>query len=299
MTGPLRVVSKKSFNVVQFLTGFETQGKTSRDPVIEGLITRPKHLILNLAGVKRLGEELIEQIHFIDQQLKSSSRKMRIVFANESLKQELLNSRFGKLVVVSESLHAAAQELSTQSDLSDRQFIKAFVNATLRTFYVQAKTHSQRGPIYVKTENRSHPLGDISGIIRVLGRNFSYGVMLSFPKETFLKLLTRLTGEESAEITQENQDAAAELMNIIFGQAKLVLNLKGAGLTPQLPVLSFGDSFPGLALDEKSEKLTPLDQGKTVVIPFGSDIGDFFIEVWIPETAEGADAARIWFSSGE
>ena len=287
----LRTVDRTHYRLIQLLQGFDNNGAPKGAPqaaeelrgAVEKLVSSPKHALLNCAGITQMPEPYVETFHFLDQQLKGANKKLRLVFASEALQSQLRRCRFGQYLTVSADLIHALEDLELNSaDVSNRQFIKAFVNATLRTFFVQAKTQCHRGAIYVKTDQRARPLGDISGIVNVVTRIFSYAVLLSFPQQTFLNLMGRLLGETYTEITAENQDGAAELMNIIFGQAKLVLNLKGAGLKPQLPTIALAKDFSGLHF-EGAPKLTRLDEGKTVVVPFSSDLGEFFIEVWMPE----------------
>ncbi|HAR41695.1 MAG TPA: hypothetical protein DCS07_03560 [Bdellovibrionales bacterium] len=276
-----RVIQKKNFRILQPLTGFSATDSSFTDG-LSLLLMEPQNCILNCAGMPPLDEASIERLRFLEQQLQSSNKKLRLVFASEPLRRALANSTAGSHFVHRDSLLEAIEELYTEkADSSKRQFIKAFVSATLRTFLVQSKTEAKRGAIGVKHENTDKLLGDISGVIQVNGTQFSYAIMLSFPKATFLGLVKRLLDEDHTEIHAENQDAAAEFMNIIFGQAKLVLNLQGAGLKPQLPKIALSTEFQGFEF--RPGELTPLNSGKTVVIPFESPLGNFYIEVWFPE----------------
>ena len=242
----------------------------------------PQDCVLNCTGIPPLEEASIERLRFLEQQLQASNKRLRFVFASEPVRRAFKSSASGQSFIHRDTLLEAIEELlSNKDDGAKRQFIKAFVNATLRTFLVQAKIQAKRESIRVKTENKGRLLGDISGIIQVKGARFSYAIMLSFPKATFLALVGRLLGEEHTEIHADNQDAAAEFMNIIFGQAKLVLNLKGANLVPQLPKIALASKFQGF--DFGSNAITRLEEGKTVMIPFESPLGPFFIEVWFPE----------------
>lgn len=279
----IRFSEKQQFILLQLHQGWEKLGKKGFDPFLDRVMSHPKHTLFSAIGLETINNEMIESLSFLNQQLDSSSKKLRIIHASSSLKKQIQAHPRGAAFQYSETILKAIEDFgATQNTLSGRQFIKAFINATTRTFYVQARTHCDRGEIIVKNTQNDKLLGDISGVVRVLGKQLSYGVMISFPKQTFLGLMKRMLGEDHSEINQDIQDGAAELMNIIFGQAKLMLNLRGAGLSPQLPIIAFSKEFQGLKLNLNKPDLTPLAAGKTIVIPFSSDIGDFFVEVWLP-----------------
>ncbi|HLE00808.1 MAG TPA: chemotaxis protein CheX [Bdellovibrionota bacterium] len=277
----LRTIERKHYQIIELLSGFETNGTKALEPVINKILSNPKHAALNCAGVLEMPDDVVETIHFLDQQLKSAGKKVRLVYVDQKLRTQLKSSRFGAFLIISEFLPALDDFASEETDVSSKQFIKAFVNATLRTFYVQAKVQCRRGDIFLKKDNQNELLGDIAGLVKVTTKAFPYAVILSFPKNTFLKLMNRLLGESYSEISAENQDGATEFMNIIFGQAKLVLNRTGADVKPQVPTLNVGRDMAGL-LFEDSNDLVRLDSGKMIVLPFESEIGQFFIEVWVP-----------------
>ena len=111
----------------------------------------------------------------------------------------------------------------------DVNFINPFLTATMRVLQVQASVDAKAGKIS-KKEDVSRFLGDISGVIGLVSETFSGAVVISFPEKTFLKIMGTMLGSEYQSITKEIEDGAAELTNMVFGQAKITLNEKGAWL---------------------------------------------------------------------
>lgn len=288
----IRIFEKKKFVMAQILEEIN-HAPTSTDsffkPLLNAAVGNSKSVIVNCSGISALPESCIDSFLFMDQQLKSLGKHFLFVYASGALKQSIETNAKARAFKYADGLLEAIQSLGeSRADLSSRQFIKAFINSATRTFYVQAQTQSKRKSIQVKEVDKERPLGDLSGIIRVGATELAYCVMLSFPEATFLKTMSRMLGEDQISINQENQDGAAELLNIIFGQAKVLLNMQGAGLKPQIPYLVFTKDFKGIPYQTESGENHPsvdLATGKTIVITFETDFGNFYIEVWMPAGA--------------
>jgi chemotaxis protein CheX len=150
----------------------------------------------------------------------------------------------------------------------DVNFINPFIGATLNVLKVQAEIAAQTGKISLKKSGE--PLkGDVSGIIGIVSEAFNGCVVISFPESTFLKIMSGMLGEELTEMNQELTDGAGEIVNIIFGQAKVVLNERGFGINMALPQVISG----------KGHSLSALSKGPIILVPFTSTAGDFFIEI--------------------
>ena len=90
-----------------------------------------------------------------------------------------------------------------------------------------------------------------------------------FCKEVFLKIYGNLFDEEPKEITADMEDAAAEVLNIVYGQAKTELNEKGYDLPRAFPQVLTGEQI--------QRQATRLE--KTMVLPLTCTAGMFYIEI--------------------
>ncbi len=83
-------------------------------------------------------------------------------------------------------------------------------------------------------------------------------------------LYNRMFDEENSEINEEIEDAAGEILNIIYGQAKAELNdQKGYQLKKAIPTVLTADKL----------KIRQQGPGPVVVLPFDSQAGKFHIEI--------------------
>jgi chemotaxis protein CheX len=114
--------------------------------------------------------------------------------------------------------------------------------------------------------------GDISGVVGLVSSGFKGNISLSFTEPGFLKIISTMFGEEVTAITEENKDAVAELLNIIFGKTKKILNEDGLNIQPAIPTIIRG----------KNHSIEHQTKHATIVIPFQSpEIGHFRVEVSI------------------
>lgn len=146
--------------------------------------------------------------------------------------------------------------------------VQLFANATVRTLQVQCKLDTKAKSAFIKGEHPQSPF-EIGGLIGVTSSELHGTAALLFPKAVYIQILHGLLNESATEITADNQDAAAELLNIIFSHVKTILNKKGHDLKMAIPSVIRGDE-----IESKYAK------GKTVhVIEFETPVGAFFAEI--------------------
>ena len=150
----------------------------------------------------------------------------------------------------------------------DVNFFKPFVEGTLLTLKVQCSLDSQPGKPFSK-ESGPPVVGDIAAIIGLASAAFKGNIGLVFPKAVFLALMSNMLGETFTEITVELQDGVAELLNIIFGHAKRVLNDQGYDIEKAIPSIIRGANI----------SITHLTKAAIIVLPFVTEKGTFFIEI--------------------
>jgi chemotaxis protein CheX len=174
---------------------------------------------------------------------------------------------FGPSENLDEAKKRSGVVLKARSNI-DVEFINPFLHATKKTLEVQANTPLK----LLKPFLKKTPAKDvaIAGVISLISDKFNGSITLCFPAGVFLKIYENMFGEKHTAITKELEDAAGELLNIIYGQAKIELNAKaGYDLKKALPTVLTG------------EKINISQQGRvpTVVLPFETDAGVFHIEI--------------------
>lgn len=154
----------------------------------------------------------------------------------------------------------------------DVNFMNPFLAATLNVLKVQASIDAVPSKPYLKSEGATMS-GDVSGVIGVISDSFHGSVVISFPEQTFLNVMSSMLGEELTVLSKDILDGAGEITNMIFGQAKITLNDRGYGIKMALPTVISG----------KGHTLSAQTKGPTMVVPFTSSAGNFFVEICLSE----------------
>ncbi len=154
----------------------------------------------------------------------------------------------------------------------DVEVINPFIEAAKKTLEVQAKTPSHPGkPFLVKVNDKSYNSHiAIAGVINLISERFTGSITLMFSEAVFLKIYENMFGEKHEHINAEIEDAAGELLNIIYGVAKTELNkLPGMNLKPALPTVLSGSA---IKIKQNTRELI-------VILPFETNAGAFQIEI--------------------
>ncbi len=151
----------------------------------------------------------------------------------------------------------------------DVKFFKPFVDGTQNTLKVQCNLESSHDKPFIKG-TRDQPIFDIAGVIGITSTTFNGSITICFPKNVYLKIIGNMLGETFTEITPDLRDGAAELLNIIFGSAKVVLNQQGYNIQKALPSVISGHDL---------QTSTGNGRNKVMVLPFKTSEGEFHIEI--------------------
>lgn len=156
------------------------------------------------------------------------------------------------------------------------KLLKPFIDGTVHTMNTQLKLDVKLGKPYLKTSEASTTRIDIAGLVGIISSDLKGNICLCFPQATFLLVMERMLGEKYPAITDEIADGAAELMNMIFGYAKRMLNDQGHDLQKALPSVISGENI----------KIRQKNNHTVIVLPFESEIGVFQLELGIDQSGE-------------
>lgn len=155
-----------------------------------------------------------------------------------------------------------------QKPRMDANFINPFVQGTLEALRIQCSFSARYNRAFVKGKGPDITT-DIASVIALSGPIFQGSVAVCFPKKVFLGIMGKMFHENYAEITPVLEDGAAELLNIIFGHAKRLLNEKGFGIEQAIPSIVRGQNIT----------VNHVGQSTVVILPFETELGTFHIEL--------------------
>lgn len=146
------------------------------------------------------------------------------------------------------------------------EFLNPFLQATVNVLSTMAMLSPKPGKPQIKESDVA--VGDITGIIGLTGHSEG-SLAVSFSEACALKIVENMIGEKYTEMNEEVADAVGELTNMISGDARSQLQKLGFDFTSAIPTVVRG----------KDHTVRHVAQGgTTLMIPFSTDYGNFYIE---------------------
>jgi chemotaxis protein CheX len=147
------------------------------------------------------------------------------------------------------------------------EFINPFLTSLVNVLSMMAQT--QLKPEKPRLKKDEIALGDVSGMIGMIGPQTKGSLSISFEESLALDIMQRMLGERPASIDEEVTDMVGEITNMVTGGAKNILSEKGYEFDMATPIVVSGK---GHTINHKGD-------GPKILIPFTSDSGKAHIEI--------------------
>jgi CheY-specific phosphatase CheX len=157
------------------------------------------------------------------------------------------------------------------------EFLKVFVDSTKRVLNEFCNLEKvSHGRPYLRTIEHSIKY-DLMGDIVLKSEIFEGRLKLGFQSEIYLDLINKVLMIDATEVSDDNVDFIAELVNMIYGQSKIILNETGHNFLKVIPRF----------------ELNPEDNFKyhTIVVPLNTTIGLINLEIEVVHI-EGFDLSK-------
>lgn len=259
---------KTSGNIVS-LTCVGDIDHTFSEMIVHELLTMDSSVALDLQQKYTITKDAFRELVPCALEMKKKFRYFYLVNATKDLKQTLSTMGLHTLLKCIGSLKEA-EPISGPKTLKklDVNFLNPFIEGTILTFDLQCSTECRPQKLIVKDPDH-YNLVDIAGVIGITSQGFNGSISICFPEKTFIGIVSSMLGEEYTEITKDVEDAAGEILNIIFGHAKKKLNEEGYSFQKAIPTVVRGNKF----------RLKHMQEHVTFVLPFETKFGMFFIEI--------------------
>jgi chemotaxis protein CheX len=146
------------------------------------------------------------------------------------------------------------------------EFINPFLEATVSVLKTMAHLEPIPGKPYIK--KGSSAIGDISGIVGITGETEG-SLCITFSRGCILLIISQMFNEEQKEINEEVKDAVGELTNMISGDSRRRLEEMGHHFLGAIPSVISG----------VGHEVKHITKGPILSIPFGTQAGNFIVEV--------------------
>lgn len=244
--------------------------KQLQEEIVKNLLPFPGPVIINCENVTSFPKEWLRALLLFHLECRKREKYFKLSNVSAKLMTDLKMHGVDSTFKFAKDVKEALVELGiVQIKSLDTQFINPFLDATVKVLQIQAQVKCTPGQIRLKKGAEKEYKYDVSGVIGIISPNFEGSVVIAFKEATFLKIISNMLGETYTELTSEIADGAGELTNMIFGQAKTVLNELGYGINMAIPTVISGR-------DHSTNSLT---SGPVIVVPFESSAGPFYVEI--------------------
>lgn len=268
------IQEESDYQFVKLTGTLDATNHAGFDEALKGIIeAKNKNVIINCEHVEHMNLKWARSLLQVCTALRPERLRVCLILLQPQVRHWMEDAGLDSAFTILPGMREAQTALGIRAKKKlDAEFIIPFLEATKKVLEVQANLLFISGKMFMK-KDEEYPGGDVSGIIGIVSTAFNGSVIISFPESTFLKVMSGLLGEEVTTLSRDHIDGAGELTNMIFGQAKVVLNEKGYGIKMALPSVIAG----------KNHKTTSFTKGPVLVIPFKGEAGDFFVEVCLSE----------------
>ena len=146
-------------------------------------------------------------------------------------------------------------------------FINPFIAALINVLQTMAQTELIPGKPKKKSDNQA--MGDVSGLIGMVGDKIQGSMSISFDVGLVLEIMHKMLGEKPDIIDSDVQDMVGEITNMICGGAKNELDHKGYDFGMATPVVVSG----------KNHTINHQVDGKKMLMPFSHTSGNLYLEM--------------------
>ena len=160
----------------------------------------------------------------------------------------------------------------------DVKYINPFLNGTMEVLKKMAFIDAVPGKPHVKRNEIA--MGDVSGIIGITGDAIG-SLALSFSEACICKVASNILGEEFHEVTRDIIDATGEITNMISGASRTQMEKLGMTVYAAIPTVVHG----------QNHTVTHILKSPSIVIPFSTPSGSFFVDVCIKTVEESEKSA--------
>ena len=239
---PFEFVRNDTYLTIRFFGDLDGDvGKDFEKKLQVAWMEKPTDIIIDAELLISLQPVWIRHLMSIVTFAKTKGRQVRFIHVPEKIRFFFIEQGVGPSLICVPSLPLALKAMGVQSQRRlDVNFINPFLTSASEVIAMQTQSIVTPGAPFLKGPKESFG-GDISGVIGLVSDHFNGTVIISFPEQTYCKIISKMLGEEFKELSPDIQDGAAEITNMIFGKAKVILNEKGYGIQMAIPTVISGD----------------------------------------------------------
>lgn len=231
--------------------------------------------VFDFSGVLEIEHAVYKHIIGYKKSLESVEKKFFSIHLSKELERQITADGLKSTFNLAKSLNDAYKLAGLKTDKPNNvklntEFINPFIQATMNTFKTQVGVEIKPLKPFLKKANEQNkePI-NLAGVINLTCSHFTGAIVIAFSEQVFLNIYEKMLDEKLDKIDDEVKDGAAELLNIIYGQAKSELNKRNFALEKAIPTVLSGSHID----------VYHNPSAIVFVLPFESEAGSFNLEV--------------------
>lgn len=282
------IIKKKNYSMIYLKNINNQQSLNDLQEKILSHSANPSHILLNFSTINEINEEWITFFTTLERQLNISKKKLILFYVPFELVSKLKKKEDSNGFNIVPNLTMALEELDVYlGNIDSIKFVQVFVNATIKTFFLEYLVSVNKEKIFIKRENLNTLEGDFNGVFNISDtNNNNYLLFICFPKE----IINGLTRENNTNPNNNGNDdddddddgmvmLIEEQIKKIYMQIMFVFDGIKNNITIGNVTVIKGREF----INAISSLTDSLDKGYSIVLPFNCEFGNFYVSLWFQE----------------
>ncbi len=153
----------------------------------------------------------------------------------------------------------------------DVRLVNPVLESMLKVLGTMAQLQPKVGKPSLKNDQIAR--GDVSGVMSMVSAKARASLAITFTTPVICDIVKRMLGDNIAEVTDTARDLTGEMTNMVVGGAKNLFVILGYDFDMSSPMVVSG----------KNHLIAHKFKGRTLILPFQTDAGEFFVEICFEE----------------
>ncbi|MCH2533780.1 MAG: chemotaxis protein CheX [Bdellovibrionales bacterium] len=230
-------------------------------------------VVIDLKNKYKIVEDDLKHFSKYIAPFRKAQKKVYLLHGGENIKTYLQEQGLNTFFQVKNSINDIKHLMKVQpakqpASLSfNVNMVNPIISSAIETLKTQCQVQAKPGAPTLKEKFTAK--ADLFANIKIESNDFNGYIFFAMPEKTFLKIMGNMLGEDYEQVNDELLDGMAELLNIVYGNAKKEYKANGISVPQVIPSVVKDQDFKDI------EKKMDIN----LVLPFSSDAGDFFAQV--------------------
>lgn len=201
---------------------------------------------------------------WIEKVLQEIKREPLIEFLPKPVNDKVLWETVKRMLATVEQANEQSNASPIAKPQVDVSIMNQFIGATVSTLSTFANLNEIKNGAIQAFDKTKAQRTDVSGMISMNCEKFNGSLIVSFPVNTILGIHNKILDDQKQVVDDDVADTVGELVNIIWGRTKKLLESENLAFTSTLPVV----------FQETKKFMGNTGRTTTLDVPFHTELGE-------------------------